>query len=55
MQLEAVIPTEASTKGSVLIHQMKSLDYKNRQVSLIEKAPDKTIEAVTNLATIIIR
>ena len=55
MQLEVVLPKEATTKGSVLIHQMKSLDYKNRQVSLIEKASDKTIEAVTNLAAIIIR
>lgn len=55
MQLEVVLPTEALTKGSVLIHQMKSLDYKNRQVALIEKAPEKTIEAVTKLATIIIK
>ena len=55
MKLEVVLPGETSTKGSVLIHQMKSLDYGNRQIKLIEKAPEHTVGEVTELAKVIIQ
>lgn len=55
MKLEVVLPDEVSTDGAVLIHQMKSLDFANRQVELIEKAPESVVEKVTELATIIIQ
>jgi len=42
-------------EGAVLIHQMKSLDFENRQVELIEKAPEAVVEKVTELATVIIQ
>lgn len=54
MKLEVVLPEELSTNGSVLIHQMKSLDFDNRQVELIEKAPQAVIEQVTELVKVII-
>ncbi|MBL4682039.1 MAG: type II toxin-antitoxin system PemK/MazF family toxin [Pseudomonadales bacterium] len=54
MKLEVVLPDKNLTKGSVLIHQMKSLDFKERQIELIEKAEESTIEKVTNLAKVII-
>jgi len=54
MKLEVVLPDEALTKGSVLIHQMKSLDFDNRQVELIEKASETTIKKVIELAKVII-
>ena len=38
IKLEIVLPEKTTTKGSVLIHQMKSLDFENRQIELIEKA-----------------
>lgn len=55
MKLEVVLPEETSTKGSVLVHQLKSLDFGDRQVELIEKAPKLTEEEVTQLAKIIIQ
>ncbi len=54
MKLEVVLEG-LSTKGAVLIHQMKSLDYKNRDVTLIEKAPKSIVKQVTELAIAIIR
>jgi len=53
MELEVVLPDKYLTKGSVLIHQMKSLDFKEKQIELIEKAEESTIEKVTNLAKVI--
>ena len=55
MKLEVVLPEETATKGSVLIHQMKSLDFDNRQIELIERAPEATAEKVTELAKAIIQ
>jgi len=55
IKLEITLPEETSTKGSVLIHQMKSLDFDNRQIKFIEQAPEATINKVTELAKIIIQ
>jgi mRNA interferase ChpB len=55
MKLEVVLPEQTVTKGSVLIHQMKSLDFDNRQIELIEKAPELVISKVTELAKAIIQ
>ena len=55
MKLEVILPKETATKGSVLIHQMKSLDFDNRQIELIEKAPEPIVEKVTALAKAIIQ
>jgi mRNA interferase MazF/mRNA interferase ChpB len=55
MKLEVVLPEETATKGSVLIHQMKSLDFDDRQIELIEKAPEPMVGKVTELAKAIIQ
>ncbi len=55
MKLEVVLPKETSTDGSVLIRQLKSLDFDTRQIERIEKAPDSTIRKVTELAKAIIQ
>jgi len=55
MKLEVILPDGLSTNGAVLIHQMKSLDFANRQVELIEKASESMVEKVTELATVIIQ
>lgn len=55
MKLEVVLPKKTDTQGAVLIHQMKSLDFENREVKLIERAPEGVINQVTELASIIIQ
>lgn len=55
MKLEVLLPDKLQTKGAVLIHQIKSLDYASREVELIEKCSENIVQKVTELATIIIQ
>ncbi len=55
MKLEVILPEDISTSGAVLIHQMKSLDFDDREIELIEKAPDTIVDMVTKLAGVIIQ
>ena len=43
------------TQGAILIYQMKSLDFENRDTELIEKAQPATTNKVTELAQIIVK
>lgn len=54
MKLEVPLPDSLSTNGSVLIHQIKSLDFAERDMQFIEQAPQATVDEVTKLAKIII-
>lgn len=54
MKLEVVLPEELSTQGAILIHQVKSLDFSNRQVEFIEKAPQAITNKATDLTKVII-
>jgi mRNA interferase MazF/mRNA interferase ChpB len=54
MKLEVVLSDKMVTNGSVMIHQMKSLDFRDRQAKFIEKAPSKITQKVTSLAKAII-
>lgn len=54
MQLEVVLPDALETAGSVLVHQLKSLDFADREAELIETAPTATTKKVLGLARAII-
>ena len=54
MQLEVILPEELSTNGAILMHQMKSLDFDNRKIEFIEKAPVKVIAKAASIARAII-
>ena len=45
---------ETSTKGVILVHQLRSLDGKSRYIKFIEKASSSVIAKVTKIATTII-
>jgi len=49
-----VLPEGMDTEGSVLIHQMKSLDFEYRQAEHIETAPLAVTQKVIGLAKAII-
>ena len=53
-KIEVLLPQELETQGAVLIYQIKSLGYANRQIQLIEKAPYEVVEKATLLAKTII-
>ncbi|MGB5708431.1 MAG: type II toxin-antitoxin system PemK/MazF family toxin [Arenicellales bacterium] len=54
MRLEVVLPDGMETSGSIMIHQMKSLDFADRQAERIEKAPDLVIKEALGIAKAII-
>ena len=54
MKLEVILPRSLSTQGAVLIHQIKALDFEQRNMQFIEKAPESINEAVTRLSKVII-
>ena len=54
MQLEVVLSDKLSTKGAILMHQMKSLDFQNRKIEFIEKAPIEIITKASGIARAII-
>ncbi len=54
MRLEVVLSAVMKTKGSVMIHQMKSLDFEDRQAEYIETVSVAIIEKALKLAKAII-
>ncbi len=53
MKLEVVLDGMETT-GAVLIHQLRSLDYRARQFELIEQAPEEITKQVSGLAKVIV-
>lgn len=53
IKLEVVLTNTMKTSGSILVHQLKSLDISHRNAEFIEKAPTDIIEKVRNLVHII--
>jgi len=54
IKLEVVLPGRLKTKGAVLVHQLKSLDFNEREVMFIEKMMKKEIEEIKVLAKLLI-
>lgn len=44
---------DIATQGVVLVYQLKSLDFENREIEFIEKASPATTSKITELAQII--
>ena len=47
--LHVAIPKESSLTGYVMVEQVKSIDYKSRQIKLIEKAPSNILVEVLGI------
>ena len=54
MKLEIVLPGKMKTSGAILVHQLKSIDYKDREILFIEKSPQDIIEQVILFSQLII-
>ncbi|MEW6996595.1 type II toxin-antitoxin system PemK/MazF family toxin [Colwelliaceae bacterium BS250] len=54
MKLEVVLPELMSTKGSVLIHQVKSLGFSEQDMTFVESAPQAITDEITKLLKVII-
>lgn len=53
IKLETVLPNSMATQGSVLVYQLKTLDFVERNAELIEQAPTEIVEQVGELVHII--
>jgi len=54
VRLEVVLEG-TETEGAILSYQIKSFDFKQRQATLIEKAPAVIVAAVTQIMQVIVR
>lgn len=53
IKLEVVLPEMLKTHGSILVHQLRSLDFRARRAKRIEQAPSITIDEVDALVKVI--
>jgi mRNA interferase MazF len=44
--LEVILPNELNTSGAILIFQVKTIDWVERQIKFIESLPSQTMEEV---------
>jgi len=51
---EVPLPPESDVKGVVMVHQLKSFDWRARRARLAGKAPPKTLAAATEIVRDII-
>lgn len=54
IKLEVVLPEPLKTKGSVLVYQMKALDFNAREIKLIEKAPTEIADKIAAIARLLV-
>ena len=54
VRLEVVLEG-TGTQGAILSYQIKSIDFVQRKATLIEKAPEAIVAAVTQIMQVIVR
>ncbi len=54
IKLEVVLPHETKTDGAVLVHQLKSIDFVQRNAVFIEKSPANIVEKVSSIAQLLV-
>ncbi|GAB6142559.1 endoribonuclease MazF [Methylosoma difficile] len=54
IKLEVVLDDGLATQGAILVHQVKSLDFKERDAVLIERVSQATVDQVKALLKVII-
>ncbi len=55
VRLEVLLSNALETEGAILVHQLKSLAFGQRQIKFIEKAPQDVTDQVTTLAKVIVQ
>lgn len=46
IKLEVVLDAKQQTQGAILVHQLKALDFVEREAEFIEASPQQVIDAV---------
>lgn len=53
VNLEVLLPEKLLTQGSILVYQLKTLDFTERNIKFIEKAPKKIVDRVAEIVHVI--
>ncbi len=54
VKLEMVLPDTLQTAGAILVHQLKSLDFNEREAEFVERVPRQEIEKIKELVQLLI-
>lgn len=54
-KLEVILSNETETKGAILVYQLKSVDFVQRNIKFIEKSPAQIIEQVSSIAQLLVK
>ncbi len=54
-KLEVVLPEGGETKGAILMYQLKSINFIQRNVKFIEKSPAHIVEKVLSIAQLLVQ
>lgn len=55
IKLEVVLSDKIKTKGAILVYQLKSIDFMQREAKFIEKTPSNIIEQVLSIAQLLVQ
>lgn len=55
IKLEVVLPNESKTAGAILVYQLKSVDFIQRNAEFIEKTSTEVIQHVSSIAQLIVQ
>ena|SRR3990167_4387717 len=55
IKLEVILPNETKTGGAILVLQLKSIDFIQRNAEFIEKTPSNIIEQVSSIAQLLVQ
>lgn len=55
LKLEVELASNMKTEGAVLVHQLKSIDFKQRKAKLIEHAPEEITRQVCTIARTLVQ
>ena len=54
-KLEVLLAGSGETKGAILVYQLKSIDFVQRKMKFIERAPDSIIEKTSAIAQLLVQ
>ena len=55
VKLEVILSDETKTDGAILVYQLKSIDFIQRNAEFIEKTPTKIIDQVSAIAQLLVQ
>ena len=55
IKLEVILPDEIKTDGAILVFQLKSIDFIQRNAEFIEKTPAQVVEQVSAIAQLLVK